>query len=249
MAEHCDIAALQGPASAALGVDEPQAVIPLPSDLSADFTDHEVRLPIHGVHSFRIIAPHGSALLRLKAITLETLPRQALPLWQCTKDTRFQGVCQPAPSHHFLVGDALAVPLTADRRTLLVRFGPLPAAPRLLRLNLAMERVSAELADSLANFLRQRAEEAAWARKIAEHEARELEGLIKLPPRDLSDVLQERDRQLARQAAALCAKDADLLAMEQELRMVRQSRSWRLTAPLRYGGEFLQRALRRLRRG
>jgi hypothetical protein len=239
-------AGLHSPGNAeVLASDERSATIALPDDLSADFTDHEFALPgPQSVHSFAIVLPGLPALVRIRAITLETLPRRPFPLWRCTRETRFQGVVQPHPSQHWLMDDALAVPVTPSDRNLLVRFGPLPAVPRLLRLSLALERLSAELAAALTQFLWQRAEDVAWEKKVAEHEARELADLIALPPREPSEVVKERDRQLARQAATLCAKDTALLALEQELRRVRQSRSWRLTAPFRQAGEWWRRLLR-----
>jgi hypothetical protein len=247
MEEPIDFTVTDEPASArdlhSLGSDR-HITITLPDDLSADFSDHEFTLPSPSVCSFSIVLPRWLALVRLRAITLETLPRRPFPVWQCTRQTRFQGVVQPHSSQHWLVGDALAVPVTPNDRNLLIHPGPLPAAPRLLRLSLAAERLSAGLADALTKFLRRRAENAVWEKKIAEHEARELAELIAWPQREPSELLAEREQQLARQAAALCAKDAALLAMEQALRRMRQSRSWRLTAPFRQGGEWVRRVLR-----
>lgn len=220
-----------------------RALISLPTKLPAGFTDYQFALPSQSLQQFCIVLP-GPALVRLRAIRLDASTLQALPLWKCTKDTQFNGVCQPHPSRHWHLGDTLAVPVTADSLDLMISPGPLPAVSRLLRLNLAVERLSVELAESLSEFLRRRAEDAAREKERVDHEGREMLRLIEWPQVETSELLQERDRQLARQAAVLCAKDAAILALEQQLRVIQQSQSWRFTAPFRQGKGWLQHLLR-----
>ncbi len=191
--------------------------------LTAAFVDYDFVLPPDApLAALRLQLPARRAVVRVRRLELFRAAKDGYPLWRCSADTRFHGLVRPRKTRRLLVDGSLVLVTSARRRTLKVFPGSLPQQPRLLRVRLAIDDgVSESLLRSLERDTRERAVRLRRARRVRFAEAQDL-------------------------AAILRQKDSRLRQLEQEVECLRNSRLWRLLAPVRGSWRGLAGLLQRL---